>query len=165
MDTLSRGRALLNDEQKREAALIASVGCDRETAAKYVGCAAEALADAAQSDPGFADALRRAEAGCEVAHMRNIQQAAREERNWRASVWWLERRLPERYARREAGAVGRRELLRFLSAVASGLAAAIHSDDDRRRVLDKLQQIGESLADPLLPGDADPDEPTPPDCE
>lgn len=140
----------LSDERKREAALIVSIGCDRETAAKYVGCDAEAFRSAVLCDEGFAEALAKAEAGCELAHMRNIQQAAREDRHWRASVWWLERRLPDRYAKRDAGAVSRKELMRFLSSLAGGIAATVQTEEDRQRVLDKLGDLAESLSDPLL---------------
>ncbi|MEN0109737.1 MAG: hypothetical protein AAF805_03345 [Planctomycetota bacterium] len=140
----------LTEKQRDEATLIASVGCDRETIAAYIGCHAEDLAAECREDERFAAALRRAEAGCELAHMRNIQQAARDERHWRASVWWLERRLPERYARREAGAVSRRELARFLSNVASGIAASVVSEEERRRVIDAIAELHDQLRDPLL---------------
>ncbi|QDT70484.1 hypothetical protein MalM25_34320 [Planctomycetes bacterium MalM25] len=141
---------MLTDEQKREALLIASVGCDRETAAKYIGCSLQQLNATAYGEPDFAEQLRRAEAGCELAHMRNIQQAARDERHWRASVWWLERRLPERYARRDAGAVGRRDLVGFLSKLSGDLAGLLRDTEDRERVLNRLKEAGESLSDPLL---------------
>lgn len=137
----------VTDEQKREAALIVSLGCDLETAAKYVGATLRELWDEAESDTEFAGSLRRAEAGAELAHMRNVQQAARDVKQWRASVWWLERRAPERYARRD-DAVGRRELLGLLGAVANAVADAVRDDADRRRVLDRLSELAESLVDP-----------------
>lgn len=140
----------LTDKQRDEATLIASVGCDRETIASYVGCPAEDLAAECRADAEFAAALRRAEAACELAHMRNIQQAARDERHWRASVWWLERRLPERYARREPGAVSRRELARFLTNVAAGVASSVTSQADRDRVIGALAELNEQLYDPLM---------------
>lgn len=141
---------MLTDDQRREALLIASVGCDRETAAKYVGCNLQQLNATVYGEPEFAEQLRRAEAGCELAHMRNIQQAARDERHWRASVWWLERRLPDRYARRDAGAISRRELAGFLSRLSADLAGLLRDAGDRDRVLEKLKEAGESLEDPLL---------------
>ena len=145
----------LTEDQKREATLIASVGCDRETTAKYIGCSTSSLASAMREDSEFASALRKAEAGCELAHMRNVQQAARDERHWRASVWWLERRAPERYARRDADAVGRRELIRFLGSVAAAIADAVQNESDRRSVLDRLGALSETLTEPLLlEGDA-----------
>ena len=151
---------MLTDEQKQEATLIASVGCDRATAAKYVGCSLQQLNAAAYGDPAFAEQMRRAEAGCELAHMRNIQQASRDEKHWRASVWWLERRLPERYARRDAGAVGRRDLAGFLAKLSADLAGLLRNTEDRDRVLEKLKEAGESLSDPLLIDQTPDEEPT-----
>ncbi|TWT46500.1 hypothetical protein [Botrimarina hoheduenensis] len=141
---------MLTDQQKREASLVLSVGCDRETAAKYVGCTIEDLLDLARQDERFAATLRRSEAGVELAHMRNIQQAARDERHWRASVWWLERLAPERFGRRDAGAITRRELAGLLSAIATGIAAEVRHEGDRQRVLDKLEELVQTLRDPLL---------------
>jgi hypothetical protein len=146
----------LTEDQKREAVAIVALGCDRETAAKYVGCTVQQLGDEARRDPGFAAEVRRAEAGCELGHMRVVQQAAREQKQWRASLWWLERRAPDRYARRDAGTVTRRELGRFLHAVAGGIAAEVRDEDDRRRVLDRLALLADSIADPLADTEPDP---------
>jgi hypothetical protein len=88
--------------------------------------------------------------------MRVVQQAAREQKQWRASLWWLERRAPDRYARRDAGTVTRRELGRFLHAVAGGIAAEVRDEDDRRRVLDRLALLADSIADPLADTEPDP---------
>ena len=56
-------------------------------------------------DADFAAEVRRAEAPVELSHMRNVQNAAQDGKNWRASVWWLERRSPERFGPRGAGTV------------------------------------------------------------
>lgn len=140
----------LSEDEKRDVLLILSVGCDRATAASYVGRRPDELETAARSDAEFDAAIRRSEAGCELAHMRNVQQAARDERHWRASVWWLERRLPERYAKREADAVGRRELMRFVSAAAAAIATAVQDEGDRHRVLERLSGLAEKLDLPRL---------------
>lgn len=152
---------MLSDEQKKDATLVAMVGCDRETIAKYVGCTADDLLAATQADPAFAADLRRAEAGCELAHMRSVQQAARDERHWRASVWWLERRLPSRYARRAADAVGRDELSRFLAAVAQVVATNVEGEAERRAVLLAIERLA-APPDPAPqdPTDGDPVPPT-----
>jgi hypothetical protein len=139
----------LTEDQKREAVAIVALGCDRETAAKYVNQPPQALEDESRRDPGFAAELRRAEAKCELGHMRVVQQAANEGRQWRASLWWLERRAPERYARRDAGSVTRRELARFLNAVAGGIAAEVRDANDRQRVLDRLADLADAIGDPL----------------
>jgi len=48
----------------------------------------------------FAEAIKEAEAQAEVRNMALIQQAA-QAGTWQASAWYLERRYPSRYGRRE----------------------------------------------------------------
>lgn len=48
----------------------------------------------------FAHAVEKAEAEAEMAHVANIARAA-EDGNWTASAWWLERRRPADWGRRD----------------------------------------------------------------
>jgi transposase len=48
----------------------------------------------------FAQAIEKAEADAAVRNVAIIQQAARDG-TWTAAAWWLERRYPEDYGRRE----------------------------------------------------------------
>lgn len=149
----------LTEEQKREALLILSIGCDRATAASYVGTSAASLEAATAEDRAFADAVARAEAAAEMAHMRNVQQAAKEEKNWRASVWWLERRLPDRYGRRNAESVTPGELKRFLAALAEAVAEEVSHPQDRERLLQRVRSLGVLEEPPFAsPDDDEPNE-------
>jgi hypothetical protein len=135
----------LTDAQKREVCAILSVGCDRLAAAKYVGCSWPEIRSAMQEDGRFAAEVRRAEAGAELTHMRNVQNAARDDKHWRASVWWLERRSPERYGRREAGAVTPGQLERVVGLLAEVVSEEIRDAQDRQRLLERLGRITDSL--------------------
>ena len=68
-----------------------------------------------RQDRAFAAQLRRTEAGAELAHMGTVKEAAKEAKNWRASVWWLERHAPDRFGPRGAGTVTVRQLDEFLN--------------------------------------------------
>lgn len=48
----------------------------------------------------FRNAVKRAEAQAEEARLNTIIIAAK--KNWTAAAWWLERKFPERWGRREA---------------------------------------------------------------
>ena len=89
--------------------------------------------------------------GAKLAHMRNVQLASPATFDyWRASVWWLESAgFRSGTGKRDADAVGRRELVRFLGSIASGIAASVRHEDDRRRVLTKLGELADTLVDPL----------------
>jgi hypothetical protein len=139
-------------EQKRDICLVLSLGCDRETAFKYVGWSLEELRREMLRDQAFAAELRRAEAASELMHMRNVQNAARDEKHWRASVWWLERRAPERYGRRAAETVTLRQLESFVALLVSAVTDEVQAVEDRQRLLTRLQQIADAL-DELSQGD------------
>ncbi len=151
MESLARSHNMaqlqrtLTDEQKGQICGILSVGCDRETAANFVSCSIAQIGRLMQQDTMFAANVRRTEAGTELAHMRNVQQAAKEAKNWRASVWWLERHSPERFARRGAGVVTFPQVDAFMEIVADILIDEIHESDDRQRVLAKLKQAVDTL--------------------
>jgi hypothetical protein len=93
---------------KRTEAIVAAVrdGAPRQVAAAAGGVARRTLqtwitrGESADSPPayrGFAEALRGAEAEAELAALRNIAAAGRED--WRASAWYLER-CRDGYAKR-----------------------------------------------------------------
>ncbi len=138
----------LSAEQKAQVYGILSVGCDRETAANFVGCSPSAIVRAMRNDPGFATTVRRTEATAELSHMRTVQNATKDEKNWRASVWWLERRSPERFGSRSAGTVTARHLKAFLTILGEGLNSDIHDAADRERVMSRFKEY-QKLVDDL----------------
>ncbi len=139
----------LTEEQKREATLVASLGCDRELIARYLGCEEIQLVETLAQDEEFRQAWQRAHATAELSHIRNIQQAAKDEKNWRASVWWLERNVPARYAKRSLGEITRNEFVKLIRNVAEKIAGAVHQPDDRKRLLGKLAELAEQIEDDL----------------
>jgi hypothetical protein len=146
----------LADEQKAAIYGILSVGCDRQTAADFVGCTLVDFGRAMRQDREFAASVRRTEATVELNHMRNVHKLATgeddEKKEWRASVWWLERRSPERFGARSAGTVTARQLIRFSSMLAGILADEIHDEADRNRVLLRMDRVVGSLEQMLLDG-------------
>jgi hypothetical protein len=138
----------LSAEQKAQVYGILSVGCDRETAANFVGCSPAEIARAMRHDKGFAATVRRTEAAAELSHMRTVHKAAKDEKNWRASVWWLERRSPERFGSRGAGTVTARHLKAFLTILGEGLNSDIHDPTDRERVMSRFKEY-QTLIDDL----------------
>lgn len=139
----------LSAEQQGQVLGILSVGCDRETAAGFVGCTPADIALAIQSHPAFGAAVRRTEAAAELTCMRTIHEAAKDVKIWRAAVWWLERRSPERFASRGAGTVTTRQLRVFLTIIGDLLNEEIHDPEDRKRVLARLTAY-DSLAGNLV---------------
>jgi len=141
----------LTDDQKREFCLILLIGCDHETASNYLGCTLGQLQNALKQDPQFAKQLARAEATPEFIHMRNLHNAAKDEKHWRVSVWWLERCAPERYARRSPDAISAAQLRQIIKELGDAIAGEVASRDDRQRLLTRLSKIAREVQDDQSP--------------
>jgi hypothetical protein len=135
----------LTDEQKGQVCGILSVGCDRQTAANFVGCSLAGIRRTMQQDAMFAADICRAEAGAELNHMRNIQKAAKDEKHWRASVWWMERRSPERFGPRGAGVVTARQLKAFTEILVEALREDVRDENDRQKIVARLTSLACSV--------------------
>ncbi len=136
----------LTNEQKSQICGVLAVGCDRRTAADYIGCSLADIRRSMQQDAKFLADVCRVEAQVEVRHMSNVQEMATgEKRDWRASVWWLERRSPERFGRRTAGAITMPQLKAIIAILAESIASDVHDDGDRDRIRRRLKTIADSV--------------------
>jgi hypothetical protein len=136
---------VLTSEQKSQITAVISVGCDWRTAADYAGCKLADIRRAMQNDPQFAADLRRSQARIELNHMQTIRKAAEEPKNYRASMWWLERHAPERFGPRSAGVVTARQLKAYLAILASVLNGGDDGPMQRSEVLERLRNFALSI--------------------
>jgi hypothetical protein len=134
----------LTDEQKSQIRGILSVGCDRQTGADYVGCALADIRRSMQQEATFMAEVRRAEAGIELMHMRNVQEAAEKKKEWRASVWWLEQRSPERFARK-VGTMTAKQLKAFSAMLLDIYRQEVHDAADRERLIARFNRLMDTL--------------------
>jgi hypothetical protein len=93
-------KSTLDEFKKRDICRILACGGTRLMAAQYAGCSVRTIHNTAKRDPLFAEQLAKTELSPEFAFLKNIIDAVKEEKNWRAATWALERMYPERYARR-----------------------------------------------------------------
>lgn len=135
--------ACLTHDQKRNACAVLLIGCDREAAASYVGCTMADFQRQMERDTEFAAEVLHAEATCELKHMRNVQTAAGEEKNWRASVWWLERHS----SHRGGSTPTVKELKSFLSMLVTIIVEEVRDANDLRRILARFEEASHSLRD------------------
>ena len=139
--------ARLTDQQKLDFCGLVSVGCDRETAGKYCGGTPGQLRREMELDAKFAKEVVRAEGTAEFAHMRTLHEAAKDVKNWRVSMWWLERRAPERFARRPPRTIPIAKLDRLLEEIASLIVEGVTDQRTCRRLLKRLEQVAGKVAD------------------
>lgn len=97
----------LTPERQRLIATAIAAGNSRDMAARYAGVAPQTmfiwLAKGRAATSGmyhdFAEAVEKADADATVTAVANIRQAMRD--SWQAAAWWLERRWPDEWGRRE----------------------------------------------------------------
>jgi hypothetical protein len=145
--TLNSNPPALTTEQKNRIYAVLAVGCDRETAANYIGCSTADLHHAMQQDAEFAAEVRRTEAGSELTHMRTVHKAGEEPKNWRASVWWLEMHAANRFKARTIGEVTTRQLDEFVNVLTSIVCEEVESEEDRERVTRRMEDAVRELDD------------------
>lgn len=75
-------------------------GNTRRAACAYGGVDEKTLANWMRRYSDFSDAVKEAEASAEVGHVARIAQAAASG-TWTASAWWLERRRPDDWGRKD----------------------------------------------------------------
>jgi hypothetical protein len=137
-----RGRPpVLNPEKRREILAIVAVGCSRRTAARYVNCSPSTIRNTADRDAEFAEKLGKAENSAEVMHLKNINTAAKEPRNWRASAWALERLRPESYGSRDPKTATPGQVAELLQQVAEIIVAEVPVDRYRKSIMKKLDEL------------------------
>ena len=71
---------------------LVRAGADAAIAAALADIPPERLAQLEARDAAFAREVAKAGAESVLLHLRNIHNPAKDPKNWRLSVWWLERR-------------------------------------------------------------------------
>ncbi len=93
-----KGSGIVVTEQKaKEILAVLSFGGSIRDAADYTGISHQSILRAMERDTAFADQVKKAEATGKIKHLRRIGESDA----WQASAWFLERKYPDEYARRE----------------------------------------------------------------
>ena len=141
-----RGRKpVLDDVKKGQIVAIITVGCGRQTAAKFVGCGVTTIRDTADRDPQFAEQLRQADGKNELAYLRNIKKAAEQERYWRAAAWVLERKFPEDYGRRGPDVITLAQIKELLAQFTEIIVEEVPIPEYRKNILKRFGAVSEGL--------------------
>ena len=131
----------ISEIKQREILALLSVGCSRRTAARYVNCTQKAIDELAQANPEFAEKLRKAEANMEIESIKNMFNAAKQEKNWRASAWLLERKSPEEFLKKKPDVIPAGLLDTLLNRIVTLLIEECPAAVQRKGLLKKLDVI------------------------
>lgn len=94
-----RPREVMTDEAVELILRCVSLGFSPHRAAQAAGVKPSTLRARVRRDPDFATALEKAGAGAEVDLLARV--ISHSEKQWTACAWVLERRWPQRWARRD----------------------------------------------------------------
>ncbi len=142
---MPRKRKFLDEAKRKEILAIVSLGCSRETAARYVGCSSQTIRNEMKQDEKFAEEIRIAEERSEIFFLEKIRKAANKEQYWRAAAWALERRCPNRYAARGAQSLSEEQVLQLVSDLTEIVVPEVQNAAERRRILQKVKKLIRTL--------------------
>ena len=146
----------LTPEQRKKVLDWLPSGGDRASACDVVGVTQVQLRLEMKRDPEFAEQVARAEASMELRQMDKVIKATNDEKNWRASVWWIERRTRERL--RGAGrSLTEDNIFDLVDAMARAIAEEVADSEIQRRLIERLFHVIASDAAEPVPSDSVPD--------
>ncbi len=73
-----------------------SDGLTQREAAILAGISEDTISNWKGQDSDFSEQIRQKQIECKRKHLKNIEKAS--ETNWKASVWWLERKYPDEFS-------------------------------------------------------------------
>ena len=147
----------LTEFQKGQFCSAIALGSDRSTACAFAGVAAAQLRSTLRQQPDFEQQVLRVEAQAEVRHLGNIHKAAADEKNWRTSVWWLERHSPERFGPRAPLVLTADQIAALVEHFVETLAVEVVDDALRERLFELLVGVAASISNvPVDVIEADP---------
>jgi hypothetical protein len=146
---------LLTEFQKGQFCSAIALGSDRSTACAFVGATVAQLRATMRHQPDFEQEVLRSEAQTEIRHLGNVNKAAADEKNWRTSAWWLERRAPERFGRRAPQALTAQQVGELVDHFAEALYGEIPDAALRERLIQLLVAAAAAVSN--VPDVSDPD--------
>ena len=131
----------MTEQQQTQLVTTLQLGCPLETALDFAGVLPHEFEAALLADVPFARQVMRARATPEIRHMESVRKAAADEKNWRASVWWLERCLPNRYARRPPAMVPEAEFEAFVAELIELVDTQVKDPQDHARLVANIRAL------------------------
>lgn len=121
------------------------IGCDLRMAAWVVGRSPAEVKRLVEEDPTFVRDVQKGNSTFDYKHLQQLDQAARDKKNWRVSMWLLERLRPDRYEKQRPRTIKERQLAPLVKSLADALVESIEDDEQRAAVLARVMQTVDDL--------------------
>lgn len=112
------------------------VGADLDTACAVVGRPRHEVERELTENPAVRIRFGQASARFKLAQFRMVVLAARNEKNWRAAVWVLERRFPEEFGSARAKAALGKQIQRGLAQHTEMILSVVDDEPTKRKIPD-----------------------------
>ena len=135
MPTAGRPKALDGENQKTVCSLLAA-GASLRQAARYVDCDPQSIRREAERNDEFRRQLAKAKSEANIEPLETLRHAAKND--WRAALSWMERIDPDRFARRDASVITKREANQFVADLIESIDQAISKPRERNNLFKLL---------------------------
>lgn len=136
---------LLTPRIKAEICALLRIGCSRYRVAVTMGFSPTKLKNELRRDPEFAAEVHKAEVQQEIVLLKRVHDVSKEPAYWRAAAWLLERKYPDRYAKRAPRTMTPEQVATVLGQFAEILTRGIHNAQDRNKVGNELKLLTSAI--------------------
>jgi hypothetical protein len=121
------------------------LGCDLRTASWAAGRSPVEVKRDLEANADFVREVKQAESTFEYKHLQHLEEAAKDKKNWRVSMWLLERRLPDKYEKQRPRTVKESQLMPLLKSLADAIVDGVEDDEQRAALLKRVEDTVEEL--------------------
>lgn len=124
------------------------IGCDLRTAAWAVGRSPAEVKRLLAEDPELLHAVQKGGAIFEYKHLQHLDEAAKDKKNYRVSMWLLERLRPDTYEKQRPRTIKENQLMPLLKSLADALVEGVGDEEARGKLIERVKETAEDL-DPM----------------
>lgn len=134
------------DKRTRDTiAATLAMGCDLRMAAWVVGRAPAEVKAFIEEDKTFLRDVQKGNALFDYKHLKHLDEAAKDKKNWRVSMWLLERLRPEKYEKQRPRTIKESQLMPLLKSLAEALVEGVADEAAREALFDRVMATADAL--------------------
>lgn len=122
-----------------------AIGCDLRMAAWVVGRSPAEVKALIEEDKAFLREVQKGHSHFDYKHLSHLDKAAKDPKNWRVSMWLLERLRPERYEKQRPRTIKESQLMPLLRSMADALVDGLSDEAARETLFDRVMAAAEAL--------------------
>jgi hypothetical protein len=126
-------------------AAMLGIGCDLSTAARVVGRSPAEVKALLGEDKTFLRDVEKYGSLFEGKHLKHLDKAAEDKKNYRVSMWLLERLRPDKYEKQRPRTIKESQLMPLLKSMAEMLVDGVEDEAAREALFDRVMATANAL--------------------